>query len=73
MSYESGGINIQRLLDAGFRIKLPLPDEYEDVVEGFSSEEVDFLISMKERLDDAEKRTPPEVGSYSDYFVHPPF
>jgi len=75
MSFESGdiGINARRLLDAGFRIKLPLPDEYNDVLEGLSEEEVAMLISLKDRLDEAEKNTPPAVGAYSEYFVHPPF
>jgi hypothetical protein len=73
MSYESVGINARRLLDAGFRIKFPLPDEYNDVLEGMSGDEVNLLISMKERLDNAEKQTAPAVGPYSEYFLHPPF
>jgi hypothetical protein len=73
MGHEPGGTNIERLLEAGFRIKLPLPDEYRKVLEGLSDEEVSLLISMKERFDEAESQTAPEVGAYSEYFLHPPF
>jgi hypothetical protein len=72
MGYESIE-QVERLRAAGFRIKTPLPEEYAEVIRALSDEEVDLLIGMKERLDAAEENTSPEVGSYSDYFLHPPF
>jgi hypothetical protein len=65
--------NVEKLLAEGFRIKEPLPDEYQQVVDGLTNQEVDLLISLKSRLDAAEMATQPEVGSYSEYFIHPPF
>lgn len=65
--------NLEKLKRAGFGIKVPLPREYEEVLEELSPEEVDLLIGMKQRLEEAERSTPPEVGSYTNYFFHPPF
>jgi hypothetical protein len=61
---------IASLRDAGFEIKAPLPDAYEDVIEGLSNEELKTLIDVKQRLDAAELRTSPDAGSYRSYF-HP--
>ena len=66
--------NIQRLRDEGFEIKTPLPQQYADVIEGLSEDEISLLIGIKNRLDAAaESGTEAEVAHYSAYFVHPPF
>ena len=56
--------NLQRLLDAGYPIKTPLPAEYEQAIEDMSVQEVEALISAKERLEAAEQKTEPHVPSY---------
>jgi hypothetical protein len=63
------GQNVARLQKAGFSIK-PLPQEYEEVIEDLSGEEVELLVGMKERLDEADARTPPGVF-YTEYFRVP--
>jgi hypothetical protein len=67
------GRNVSRLQEAGFTIKVPLPREYEEVIENLEEHEVALLISLKERLEEAEARTAPEVGSFTEYFLAPPF
>jgi hypothetical protein len=67
MASEGGG-NIQRLGEAGFEIKSPLPSEYEEVFEGMSDEEVELLIGLKQRFDEAEASTERAVGPYKEYF-----
>lgn len=44
--------NLERLIEAGVVIP-PLRSEYEEAVEGLEDEEVDALISVKEKLDRA--------------------
>ena len=66
---EKGRSNAEALREAGFEIKHPLPDAYEDVIEGLTEEELALLVDLKRRLDDAEARTPPEAGPYREYFV----
>jgi hypothetical protein len=65
--------NVDRLQDEGFSIKTPLPAEYEQVIEGLSPEELDVLVSVKQRLDEAQALTSPEVGSYTEYLLGPVF
>jgi hypothetical protein len=67
-----GSENVQRLTDAGYFIKTPLPAEYEQVIEGLSSEEVDVLISVKDRLDAAQAHTEPNVPAYA-FFIAVPY
>jgi hypothetical protein len=64
-----GKARITALREAGWEIKIPLPDEYEKVIEGLSNEELDVLINVKRRLDEAELQTPAGVGPYWTYFV----
>lgn len=63
--------NLQRLKNAGYFIKSPLPSEYEQVIEGWSEEEVDALISVKESLDLAEQRTEAHVPPYKFFIAVP--
>ena len=66
---DAGQSNIAALRSAGWEIKTPLPDAYEDVIEALSEEELQVLIDVTKRLEEAESETPPEVGSYRAYFV----
>jgi hypothetical protein len=65
----NGESRIAALQYAGFEIKSPLPAEYEAVIEGLSDDELQMLVNLKRRLDEAETQTAPEVGSYREYFV----
>ena len=66
--------NIQRLQSEGFVIKTPMPQQYEDVIEGLSDDEISLLIGIKNRLEDAAgSGTEPEVAHYSAYLLYPPF
>jgi hypothetical protein len=49
---DSRNDNSERLIEAGV-IPGPLPEPYNVVVDGLSPEEVEALISVKRRLDDA--------------------
>jgi hypothetical protein len=66
---DQGETRIAALRKAGFQIKYPLPDAYEDVIEGLSDEELRALVEVKRRLDEAESMTSPDAGSYREYFV----
>jgi hypothetical protein len=66
---EKGESRIASLRNAGFEIKSPLPDAYEDVIEGLSDAELQALIDVKQRLDQAEAKTAPDAGPYREYFV----
>jgi hypothetical protein len=50
------GENTRVLIDARV-IAGPLPEPYDRVIEDLSSEEVEALISIKARLDEANKRS----------------
>ncbi|MGB2875927.1 MAG: aroma-sacti cluster domain-containing protein [Gaiellaceae bacterium] len=49
---ESKGENTERLINAGV-IPASLPEPYNSVVEALSGEEVEALVSVKRRLDEA--------------------
>lgn len=49
------GSNLETLQAAGLVRKAPLPAAYEAVVNELSTEEVDLLVSVKQRLDKADK------------------
>jgi len=66
---NEGKSHIDALRDAGFEIKSPLPEPYEEVIEGLSHEELKALIHLKERLDEAEAMTGPDAGPYREYFL----
>jgi hypothetical protein len=61
--------NIAALRRAGFEIKTPLPKEYEEVFEGLSPEELEVLMNLKKRLDQAQRSTSAEIPSYVCYWV----
>jgi hypothetical protein len=44
---------LEKLEAAGVILKGPLPDEYAEVLEGLSDEEIDVIVSVKQRLDEA--------------------
>jgi hypothetical protein len=52
MDADGGSKNVDRLVDAGV-IPGPLPEPYDVVIDGLSDEEVDALIAVKRKLDDA--------------------
>lgn len=45
--------NLDKLEAAGVIVKTPLSPEYAEVLEGLSEEEVDVIVSVKARLDEA--------------------
>jgi hypothetical protein len=47
--------NIDKLYAAGLIKRKRLPDAYQDVLEGLDKSEVQFLISLYEKLEKAEK------------------
>lgn len=58
------GTNLQRLTDAGL-IMQDLPEPHQAVVEGLTDDEVEILLSIRRRLDEADKRhgvEPPGPG-----------
>jgi hypothetical protein len=56
-----GSENTRRLIDAGV-IPGPLPEPYNRVIEGLEEDEVDALITVKQRLDEANE----EIGGPGD-------
>jgi hypothetical protein len=62
--------NIQMLRKAGYDIKRHLPEAYEEVFETLSEEEVAALVSVKRKLEAAERKAPQQVAGYLAYF-HP--
>lgn len=51
--------NYDRLRDARLIADTPLPDNYNQVIEDLTDEEIDLMISLKGRLDDAGIPTKP--------------
>ena len=39
------------------------------MIEGLSDDELQALVNVKKRLDEAEATTPADVGPYREYFV----
>jgi hypothetical protein len=56
------GGNAERLREAGLIADKPLADRYYELIDGLSEEEVNSLISLKRRLDDAGIPTTPLTG-----------
>lgn len=48
--------NVERLRNAGLITGTELPPEYSEVFEGLSDDQVDLLITVKERLDTAQEK-----------------
>ena len=59
--------NAERLEDAGFIKKTPLPEPYDTVVAELSEAEVDALVSAKQRLDSST-----EVAAHGQDETPPP-
>jgi len=62
--------NIRRLRKAGYEIKRHLPEEYKEVFDTLSEDEVSALESVKKKLETAERNAPEQVAGYRAYF-HP--
>lgn len=65
------GQNLARLQEAGFAIKYPLPEEYEEVIEELDDEQVALLITLKRRIEEAEAKT--RMPPFREYVLAPPF
>jgi len=65
MQEEEG--NARRLREAGLIADRPLPDRYYEMISQLSDEEVDVLLSLKRRLDDAGIATAP-LSAYGEEF-----
>ena len=61
--------NLGALEAAGFTIKTPMPSEYQVIVDGLTPEEVELLVALKRKFDDAQRSTAPEVPPYTTFFV----
>jgi hypothetical protein len=72
-----GQRNIDRLQDAGLAIKVPLPEHYEEVLEGLGDDDMDLLVRTGELLvrlqRDLEQAGLSETENYSAYILMPPF
>ncbi len=72
-----GQSNIDRLQDAGLAIKVPLPEHYEEVLEGLGRDDMDLLVRTGELLvrlqRDLEQSGLAETDNYSAYILMPPF
>ena len=58
----------QRLQEAGVITSDELPDEYADVVDSLTPDELEMLVSVKKRLDSAQEASGTDIG---DNFVAP--
>jgi hypothetical protein len=54
--------NEQRLRDAGVIVSDELPPEYVAVVEGLTPDELEVIVAMKRRLDEANRVSEVEIG-----------
>jgi hypothetical protein len=61
--------NLESLRNAGFTIKTPLPDEYQDVLDRLTDDQLAVLIQVKKMFDEAEGKTTGDVGPYRAFFV----
>jgi hypothetical protein len=53
---------VQQLQDAGVIIREDLPPEYASVAQGLTKDELDVLVSVKTRLDEAQRSSGIEIG-----------
>jgi hypothetical protein len=65
--------NLERLREAGL-IHADLPDQHASVVDGLTDDEVEILLSVKRRLDDADKARgavgePGELPPFTTFMV----
>ena len=69
MSKSKSNAKIDALKAAGYQIKSPLPEPYEQVIEGLSEREIEVLIDVKQRFEEAGTRTESDAGAYTAYFL----
>ena len=62
------GDNEQRLREVNMITSDALPDEYAAVVEGLTPDELDTMVAVKKRLDEAERVSGSSIG---DNFIAP--
>lgn len=69
--------NIERLREAGFTIKTPMPEEYEQVFEDLSDAEMDALTqmdalnSLMRRLDEARVARGADEDDHKNWILPP--
>ncbi|HEU4979175.1 MAG TPA: aroma-sacti cluster domain-containing protein [Solirubrobacteraceae bacterium] len=56
------GENLQRLQDMNIVVGDDLPEEYRSVLDGLTPDEVDVLVAVKKRLDEAERVSGSTIG-----------
>jgi hypothetical protein len=61
--------NMERLRDEDFIINTPMPDQYEAVLQGLSDQEMETLISVKRRFDEAQIALGRDRQDYVNYFL----
>jgi hypothetical protein len=61
--------NMERLRDEDFIINTPMPDQYEAVLQGLSDQEMETLISVKRRFDEAQIALGRDKQDYVNYFL----
>jgi hypothetical protein len=63
--------NIERLRKEGFTVNTPMPEEYERVLRELSNAEMETLISVTRRLDEARVARGAEKDDWTNYFLPP--
>lgn len=61
--------NMERLRDEDFIINTPMPKQYEAVLQGLSDQEMETLISVKRRFDEAQIALGRDRQDYVNYFL----
>jgi hypothetical protein len=61
--------NMERLRDEDFIINTPMPEQYEAVLQGLSDQEMETLISVKRRFDEAQIALGRDKQDYVNYFL----
>jgi hypothetical protein len=56
--------NEQRLRDAGVIVSDDLPAEFSAVAAGLTSDELDTIVSVKKRLDEANRVSGDDIGAH---------
>ena len=54
--------NVQQLQDAGVIVSDEVPPEYAAVAHGLTQDELDVLVSVKKRLDEAQRSSGTDIG-----------
>jgi hypothetical protein len=67
------GTNFERLKNAGLILEEPLSEDHQAVVDGLTRDEVDILVSIKTRLDEADESqglAPPQPGELPGFTTY---